>query len=54
LKLAPYLLLMPLYVGIYMRAVRTYAYIQELLFKTSYKDPWNPRKVSKKAEELGI
>ncbi len=54
LKLVPYLLLMPLYAAIYMRTVRTYAYIQEFLFKTSYRDPWNPRKVSKKAEEFGL
>ncbi|MCM8828520.1 MAG: glycosyltransferase [Candidatus Omnitrophica bacterium] len=54
LKLAPYLLLMPLYIAIYMRAVRTYAYIQEFFFRVSYKDPWNPRKVSEKAEELRI
>jgi len=53
-KMVPYLLLMPLYLGIYMRAVRTYAYIQEIFGKTSYQDPWNPRKVSRKAEELGI
>lgn len=54
MRLLPYVLLMPLYVAVYMRAVRTYAYIQEFLFKTSYYDSWNPRKVSKKAEELKI
>ncbi len=54
LKLAIYLPLMPLYMGIYMRFVRTWAYITELLFKASYRDPWNPKKVSDKAKEIGI
>ncbi len=54
IKLAIYLPLMPLYVGILMRAIRTYAYIVEFFFKSSYKDRWNPQKVSKKAKEIGI
>ncbi len=54
LKMAPYLLLMPLYMGVYMRFVRTWAYFTELFFKASYRDPWNPRKVSEKAREMGI
>ncbi len=43
-----YLPLMPFYMGYYMRAVRTVAYTQEFLFKSSYKDPWNPWKVSRR------
>ncbi|MCF7791954.1 MAG: glycosyltransferase family 2 protein [Victivallales bacterium] len=46
-----YLPLAPLYTGIYLRIVRTYAYISEALFKMSYKDKWNPWKVSEKAEK---
>ncbi len=53
-KLIPYLPLMPFYMGVYMRLVRTWAYITEIFFKASYKDPWNPRKVSERARELGI
>lgn len=48
-KLFVYLPLMPLYVGVYLRIIRTTAYLQEFLFKASYKDPWNPWKVSRKA-----
>jgi len=54
LKLIIYLPLVPIYVGIFMRLLRTYAYFQEFFFKTSYQDPWNPGKVSKKAKEIGI
>ncbi len=39
--------LMPLYTGTYLRIVRTYAYLMELLHKRSYTDRWNPWKVSK-------
>jgi hypothetical protein len=53
-KLILYVPLVPPYVGVFLRIVRTYAYFQELFFRTSYQDPWNPRKVSRKAEELGI
>jgi len=44
--LVPFLPLMPPYTGLYLRAVRTYAQIMELLHKASYLDPWNPWKVS--------
>ena len=49
-----YIPLMPIYSGIMLRIVRTYAYIAEWFFKASYKDPWNPRKVSIRAEEAGL
>jgi len=47
LELLLYLPIMPLYSGIYMRLVRSFAYIMEFFFKRSYLDPWNPWKVSK-------
>lgn len=46
-RLAIYLPLMPLYVGLYLRSIRTYAQIMELFHKASYYDAWNPWKVSK-------
>jgi len=42
-----YLPLMPIYTGIYLRIIRTFAHIMELLFKVSYYDRWNPWKVSR-------
>ncbi|MBZ9613242.1 glycosyltransferase family 2 protein [Rheinheimera maricola] len=42
--------LMPIYTGTYLRLVRTFAYIMELLHKSSYVDKWNPWKVSKIAK----
>ena len=53
-KLMIYVPLVPLYVGIFLRAVRTNAYLQEMIYRTSYEDPWNPPKTSKHAKELGI
>jgi cellulose synthase/poly-beta-1,6-N-acetylglucosamine synthase-like glycosyltransferase len=50
----PYLPCMVFYFGFYLRVVRTIAYIDELFFKRSYDDPWNPAKSSKHAKELGI
>lgn len=46
-----YVPLYPIYMGYYMRIVRTIAYIDELLFFDSYKDTWNPQKTSTKARE---
>lgn len=43
--------LMPIYTGTYLRVVRTFAYIMELLHKRSYIDKWNPWKVSKIAKQ---
>jgi len=54
LSLLFFLPLMPLYSGIFIRLVRTYAYLMELVTRSSYSDPWNPWKVSKisKREKL--
>lgn len=46
-----FLPLMPLYTGIFLRIVRTYAYIMEFFHKTSYDDSWNPWKVSRIAKK---
>lgn len=48
-----YIPLYPLYMGYYMRIVRTIAYIDEFFFYDSYKDAWNPPKTSQKAKEFG-
>ncbi len=53
-KLFMYIPLMMIYNGYYMRTVRTIAYLREILFKSSYRDAWNPQKSSKKAMEIGI
>ena len=45
-----FLPLMPFYYGVYLRIVRTYAYIMEFFHKVSYWDSWNPWKVSKVAK----
>jgi cellulose synthase/poly-beta-1,6-N-acetylglucosamine synthase-like glycosyltransferase len=50
----PYLPGMVLYFGYYLRFVRTTAYIQELVWKKSYDDPWNPPKSSRIAKKLGL
>ncbi len=46
-----YLPAMVFYNSYYMRWIRSAAYIKELVFKSSYKDPWNPAKTSIKAKE---
>lgn len=46
-----FLPLVPLYTGLYLRSVRTLAYLMEWLFKLSFADKWNPWKVSKVAKE---
>lgn len=53
-KLSVYLPLIVPYIGIYLRAVRSLAYLQELLFKSSYKDLWNPPKTSEQAKAHGL
>jgi poly-beta-1,6-N-acetyl-D-glucosamine synthase len=45
-----YLPLMPFYMGMYLRAVRTLAYMMEFFFKASFSDAWNPWKVSRIAK----
>lgn len=49
-----YVPLQVIYTGYFLRAVRTYAYFKELVFKESYKDPWNPQKSSHQAEQFGL
>jgi poly-beta-1,6-N-acetyl-D-glucosamine synthase len=49
-----YLPCMVFYFGLYLRIVRTIAYVDELVFKRSYEDPWNPVKSSAHAKELGL
>lgn len=46
-----FLPLMPLYSGIFLRVVRTFAYLMELVHRSSYEDSWNPWKVSRAAKE---
>ncbi len=50
----PYLPLLVLYFGYYIRIVRTKAYLHEWLFKKSYDDPWNPPKTSGYAKAMGL
>jgi cellulose synthase/poly-beta-1,6-N-acetylglucosamine synthase-like glycosyltransferase len=49
MKLLPYVPFMIFYVAMFLRTCQTMAYIRELLFKTSYQDPWNPQKSSHQA-----
>jgi biofilm PGA synthesis N-glycosyltransferase PgaC len=49
-----YIPLMVVYFGYFLRFVRSIAYIQEIFFKKSYDDPWNPPKSSSQAKKLGI
>lgn len=50
----PYLPGMVLYFGYFLRFTRTIAYVQELVFKASYNDPWNPYKSSKFAKQMRL
>jgi cellulose synthase/poly-beta-1,6-N-acetylglucosamine synthase-like glycosyltransferase len=50
----PYLPGMVIYFGYFLRFTRTIAYIQELFFKASYNDPWNPHKSSKFAKQMRL
>mgnify|MGYP005840354135 CR=1 FL=1 len=54
LKLMIFIPLMMFYNGYYMRIIRTMAYVKEIFFLSSYKDPWNPQKSSVKAQEFGL
>jgi cellulose synthase/poly-beta-1,6-N-acetylglucosamine synthase-like glycosyltransferase len=51
LQRAIYLPLMPFYTGWYLRVIRTYSHIMELFFHASYRDKWNPWKVSSVARK---
>jgi cellulose synthase/poly-beta-1,6-N-acetylglucosamine synthase-like glycosyltransferase len=46
--------LMPLYTGVFLRMVRTFAYTMEFFHRASYRDPWNPWKVSRVVYEEGL
>jgi len=50
-SLLPLMPLMPFYIGMYIRAIRTYAYVMELFFRSSYLDAFNPWKVGRIARE---
>lgn len=52
--LALYVPLMPLYTGLFIRFVRTYAYLMETFHRVSYNDPWNPWKVSRISRDEGL
>jgi hypothetical protein len=45
---------MAIYNGYFLRIVRTIAHTRELLFRSSYNDPWNPPKSSNQARRLKI
>lgn len=49
-----YVPLMKIYTGWYLRLVRTRAYIDEIFFKKSYDDVWNPKKSSLQAKLNGF
>ncbi len=51
IRLVAFLPLMPLYTGMFLRSVRTYAYVMELFHRVSYTDKWNPWKVSRIARQ---
>ncbi len=42
--------LMSPYTGYFLRIARTTAHIQEIFFRRSYKDSWNPKKISRYAQ----
>lgn len=49
-----YLPFMSIYTGLYLRMIRSRAYIDELVWKKSYDDPWNPVKSSSQAKANGF
>ncbi len=53
-KLLLYTPLMFLYVGYLLRPIRIISYLEEIFFKRSYSDEWNPAKVSKIAKKEGL
>jgi biofilm PGA synthesis N-glycosyltransferase PgaC len=54
LKLWPYVPMMSIYTGTYLRLIRSVAYIHEFVWKKSYDDPWNPVKSSSQAKANGF
>ena len=53
-KYLAYIPAMVFYNSYYLRFIRSLAYIKEIFFKSSYKDPWNPAKTSIKALENNL
>ncbi|MGR8921055.1 MAG: glycosyltransferase family 2 protein [Gammaproteobacteria bacterium] len=53
-KMALYVPLMPAYTGFFLRLVRTFAYLMEILHRASYTDRWNPWKVSRIARRENL
>ena len=53
-SLLPFLPLMPIYVGLYLRLVRSFAQVMEFFHKSSYRDVWNPWRVSRAARQDGL
>lgn len=49
LRLWKFAWMMPIYTGVFLRLVRSYAYVKEYFFKSSYNDTWNPYKSSNQA-----
>lgn len=49
-----FLPLIPIYTGLFLRIVRTYAYIMEFFHSASYNDKWNPWKVSRIAKKENL
>ena len=45
---------MVFYTGNFIRVVRSWAYLKELVFRSSYNDDWNPAKTSRQAKQLDI
>ncbi|MGK0366720.1 MAG: biofilm PGA synthesis N-glycosyltransferase PgaC, partial [Saprospiraceae bacterium] len=54
LKLWPYVPMMSIYTGTYLRLIRLVAYIHEFVWEKSYDDPWNPVKSSSQAKANGF
>ena len=54
LYLWPYVTIMTIYTGMYLRIIRTIAYYKEFFFKRSFEDPWNPYKSSIQAKRAGL
>jgi hypothetical protein len=54
MRLFPYVPLMVIYNGYYMRVIKTMAHLKEMFFWSSYNDAWNPPKSSIHAKELQL
>ncbi|MBL4621596.1 MAG: glycosyltransferase family 2 protein [Immundisolibacteraceae bacterium] len=49
-----FLPLVPIYTGIFLRLIRTFSHLMELIHKQSYRDKWNPWKVSRIAQQENL